>query len=110
MFNVRPLKPIPPGAKKPIRRLARGKIRVVAHATIRYVERVRSVSELDAEDEIIAAVGRAKRDAVEGVPRKIGVSYLCAAPDGTKFRAVLDAAFAEGGRTVITIMSEKGSS
>jgi hypothetical protein len=105
MFTVRPLKPIDRPTK--IRRL-HGKFSVLAHATLRYVERVNPNSKvLEAEEEIMEAVGRACRSKAEPTPRRVGVAYECTNRYGRRFRAVLDAPFSDGGRIVITVLGAK---
>lgn len=105
MFTIKPLKPIDRPAK--IRRL-HGKFSVLAHATLRYIERVGpGLKVLEAEEEIMEAVGRARRAQDKPTPRRTGVAYTCTNRRGVTFLAVLDAPFTDGGKTVITVIPAK---
>jgi hypothetical protein len=105
MFTVKALKPIDQPKKIP--RL-QGKFSVLAHATLRYIERVSpGLRVLDAEQEIMEAVSRARRGRADPMPRHTGVAYECINRRGVAFRVVIDAPFTEGGKTVITVIGAK---
>jgi hypothetical protein len=113
MFTVRRL--VPESGRRTIRKLTTSPVRVMAHATERYVERVaREVGWLDAEEEVREAVTWARRAGARPRPvrrsdGKPSYQVVCVNRRGDVFRAVLESGPTGPLMNVVTVLSGASS-